>query len=226
MIWLLTFQIAISYAGRPEIRRSPYVPFIDHLGLLYSEPDNLFVLAEPDGARFWFPCNDHPRDKATFSFQLTVPSEMIGVANGSLQDTIQNPDGTRTYLWEDPYPTATYLAVVGVGNYDLLEFNSPDGVPVRNYIYPDLNTEFNSAAQITGEALDWMASQYGPYPFDNFGYMTSRLVGLASETQTMVVLPEISINEETLIHEMAHMWFGDLVTMQWFDDVWRPAPRP
>ena len=68
-----SFQIAISYAGRPEIRRSPYVPFIDHLGLLYSEPDNLFVLAEPDGARFWFPCNDHPRDKAKFAFTITVP---------------------------------------------------------------------------------------------------------------------------------------------------------
>jgi aminopeptidase N len=214
-----SFTIKISYAGEPLVEPSPYVPFLGHVGLFFPG-STIFTLSEPDGAHYWFPCNDHPRDKATFSFQLTVPSEMVGVANGSLQDTIQNPDGTRTYLWEDPYPTATYLAVVGVGNYDLLEFNSPDGIPVRNYIYPDLNTEFNSAAQITGEALDWMASQYGPYPFDNFGYMTSRLVGLASETQTMVVLPEISINEETLIHEMAHMWFGDWVSLNTWADMW------
>lgn len=212
-------EIEIAYQGAPLIQPSPYLPFLGHLGMFFPG-GSVFTLSEPDGAHFWFPCNNHPRDKAYFRFELTVPDDLIGVANGVLIETSVPEEGKKRFVWEHNFPMAPYLAVVAVGNYNLIETTSPGGIPIRHYVHPDLEETFLQSASITGEALDWMVDLYGPYPFEAFGFVTSRLVSMASETQTMVVLPETSINEETVIHEIAHMWFGNWVSLDTWGDMW------
>ena len=221
------FTLVIRYHGEPVFQASPYVPFEDHVGLFFRTDLNLlYVVSEPDGARYWFPCNDHPRDKAGFRFELTVPEKLVGVANGVLVNTATAapnafPDG-RTgdrYTWVEDHPMATYLATVAVGNYVRVEGISPQGIKLRSYVFPKQQAQMEALTPTIGQALDWMSDQFGAYPFDEFGYVTVSGLGGALETQGMVVLGTLS--EEIMIHELAHMWFGDWVSLDSWGEMWR-----
>lgn len=212
------FTIFLDYRGAPIQQSSPFVPFIHHLGLQFVG-ENIFALNEPDGAQYWFPCNDHPLDKATFTFEITVPAGLEAVANGVLAGE-QTGEGLTTYIWEHRAPMATYLATVAVGDYELISGVSPNGIPLTHYVFPDLRQPFEQAAGVTGAALDWMSETFVPYPFESFGFVTTRVIRASLETQTMVILSEHMLNEETVIHEIAHMWFGDWVSMASWADMW------
>ncbi|MCI0398713.1 MAG: hypothetical protein L0322_27805 [Chloroflexi bacterium] len=219
------FTLAVAYQGQPAVEQSPYLGFVDHLGLHYPDGNSLFTIAEPDGARYWFPANDHPLDKATFRFELVVPAGLTAVANGQLLETRPGlmPDGRtgELFIWEHNHPMATYLAVVVVGRYQRLDSQSPGGVPLRHYVFPGLQTEFEEANAITGEAIDWMGDLFGPYPFEAFGLVTVQLPGASMETQTMVLLSDGMIGRRTIAHELAHMWFGDWVSLESWASMWR-----
>ncbi len=213
-----TFALQIAYNGTPATESSRYVPFVGHLGLQFLG-DNIYAVSEPDGAHYWFPSNDHPQDKAAFRFEITVPEGFTGAANGVLLEEIDHGD-TTTFVWEHNYPMATYLATIAVGEYERIDDTSPGGIPLRHYIFPDLELPFTQAASVTGEALDWMSDLFGPYPFETYGFVTTRLIRASLETQTMVILSENMLNEETVIHEIVHMWFGDWVSMESWADMW------
>lgn len=215
------FSLAVAYSGETERRPSEYVGFARWLGLFYTAPDELYILSEPDGSRYWFPINDHPRDKATYRFEVTVPEPFTAVANGTLIDVLSAPDSAQTYIWEEDAPMASYLATIAVGEYERLEGESPAGIPLRHYVFPTQATGFVRTTEITGDALDWMSNLFGGYPFDNFGYVTVSAPGVSLETQTMVLLSTGMIDETTIIHEMAHMWFGDWVSLDSWGEMWR-----
>jgi aminopeptidase N len=222
------FSLAVTYQGEPVREPSPYVGFAEALGLHFVEGQTIYVLAEPDGARYWFPNNDHPRDKAHFRFEVTVPPALTAVANGRLLE-IQADSSTRlpggqngrTFIWEHNYPMATYLATVAIGPYELIEASAPGGVPLRHYVLPELRQEFEAAVAITGEAMAWMSDLFGPYPFEAFGYFTAYAPGASLETQSMVLLAAGMIGQRTVVHELAHMWFGDWVSLDSWSEMWR-----
>ena len=213
------FTIQVVYRGVPIMEASPFVPFINHLGLQFPTTSNLYAVSQPDGAHHWFPANDHPTDKALFRFEITVPAQFTAVANGTLIETLPSGE-TTTYIWEHAYPMATYLATVAVGEYEMIEDRSPAGVPIRHYVFPDVRQPFLEAADVTGEALDWMSDLFGPYPFESFGFVTTRIIRASLETQSMVILSENMLNEETVVHEIAHQWFGNWVSMESWADMW------
>jgi aminopeptidase N len=213
-----SFTIFVDYRGPPIQTGSRYVPFIHHLGLQFL-PGNIYAVSEPDGARYWFPSNDHPLDKATFTIEITVPAGLEAISNGVLTREFSNPDRT-TYIWEHNSPMATYLATVAVGDYEFLPATSPNGTPIGHYYFADLSEPFQQTVSITGEALDWMGEIFGQYPFESFGFVTARVIRASLETQTMVILSENMLNEETVIHEIAHQWFGDWVSMASWADMW------
>ncbi len=220
------FTLELRYAGWPEERPSPYVPFIGSIGLFYGREETIYVLSEPDGARFWFPNNDHPRDKATYRFEVTVPEGVTAVANGTLFAILADtplPDGQPgvTFIWEHNYPMASYLATIAVGEYERIERTSPSGITLRDYLFPGKRAAFERSTANVGEALEWMSELFGPYPFEEFGYVTVYAPGVSLETQTMVLLSTGMMNEETVIHEMAHMWFGDWVSLDSWGEMWR-----
>jgi aminopeptidase N len=219
------FTLAITYRGSPVYEPSPYLRFVDHLGLHYPDGKSIFTIAEPDGARYWFPANDHPRDKATYRFELLVPEGLEAVANGELVSESQAalPDGDlgSLFTWEHDYPMASYLALVVVGPYERLESRSPGGIPLRHYILPEQREEILEATNEIGPVLDWMAELFGPYPFETFGFVTARVPGGSMETQTMVLLSDGMIGKKTAVHELAHMWFGDWVSLDTWAEMWR-----
>jgi aminopeptidase N len=222
------FVLEITYSGEPVTEASAYIPFVSHIGLIRPDDESLYVASEPDGSRYWFPCNDHPRDKATYRFELTVPDGMTGVANGKLigqpkavPDAFPGGKDGKLYIWEHNYPAATAFVTVAVAKYERLDGRSPKGIPLRSYVFPDQVERFQSYENHIGEMIDWLSDQFGPYPFEEFGYVMVRGLGASLETQTMVVLDEAMLNEETLVHEMAHMWFGDWVSLDSWGDIWR-----
>lgn len=222
-----TVNVVVSYHGSPSTEPSAYIPF-PNIGLQPRPPDNIYAASEPDGSRYWFPCNDHPRDKALFSFNVTVPDGMTGVANGTLVEVKQDvpapslPDGLGDlYTWRHAYPMATYLATVSAGDYVRLEGSSPGGVSLRHYVFPDVQAEFEPFETSTGEMMDWLSGLLTPYPFEAYGYMTVIEMGGALETQTMVALSTDVIDERYIMHELVHMWFGDWVSLDSWGKIWR-----
>jgi len=222
------FQIAVQYRGAPPKDRSKYQDYLDYLGL-QATGDLLYVASEPDGARNWFPCNDHPRDKATFRFELTVPEGYTGIANGALSEarigsTPDRPESKTTdfFVWEHRFPMATYLATIAAGKYVRLETVSPKGVLLRHYIWDKYRKDFETNSASIGEALDWMSEKFGAYPFEEFGYtLIKAKKKWALETQANVLVDREFIREKVLVHEMAHMWFGDWVSLDSWQEMWR-----
>lgn len=222
------FDITISYRGSPVLEISRFVTFAPSIGLYFVDKETAYILSEPDGTRYWLPNNDHPRDKAMFRFEITVPDGLTAVANGQLLETISGsaiplPSGTAgtTFVWQHRDPMASYLATIAVGEYQRFDDVSPNGVPIRHYIFPENQADFNRVGHITGEVIDWMSDLFGPYPFENFGFVTADATGASLETQTMVVLSTRMINADTVVHEIAHMWFGNYVSLDSWSEMWR-----
>lgn len=219
------FRLVVTYRGAPAVEPSPYLRQIDHLGLHFTEDRMVFVVSEPDGARYWFPANDQLRDKASFRFEIVVPSDLTAVANGQLLETrpgiLPSGEAGTLFIWDHPYPMAPYLAVVAVGPYERLEDRSPSGVPIRHYVLPDMREEVLEATSEIGQALNWMEATFGPYPFEAFGFVTAPVTGRSMESQTMVLLAHDLIGKRTAVHELAHMWFGDWVGLNSWAEMWR-----
>ncbi|MBN1485280.1 MAG: M1 family metallopeptidase [Chloroflexia bacterium] len=222
------FRLEVAYSGEPLIEPSAYVPFVSHLGLHHQLGQSLFVVAEPDGARYWYPCNDHPRDKAAYRIELAVPAGLVGVANGVLVETQAGgqtlPDGQSgdLYVWEHPSPLASAFVTVAVGDYRRVEGTSPQGVPLRHYVRPEEVATMERLNPTLGAMIDWLGERFGPYPFEAFGYVTVSGLGASLETQSMVILDSGALGDENvMLHEMVHMWFGDWVSLDSWAEIWR-----
>jgi aminopeptidase N len=211
-----TFSVSATYSGRPEPIRliSAGVDF----GWIQT-PQGIYVAAEPDAARTWFPSNDYPTDKATYSFRVTVPKPLTGAANGALIEIVDNGE-TRTFVWELESPMATYLATIVVGEYDRIESAVPDGVLLRDYVPTSYDGELPDAFAITAEALDLLVDWFGPYPFDRYGHIVVFGLGGALETQTLSLMGNRALFAEVTVHELAHQWFGNAVSPAAWDQIW------
>src|SRR5215207_3904074 len=125
------FTVTVEYSGSPDNFTSQSLQF--QTGWVTLD-DGSFVLSEPDGAATFYPVNDHPLDKASFTFRVTVPEPFEVAANGVLTETIDNGT-TSTFLFEVRDPMASYLATVDIDEFDLETSQAENGVPIRNY-YP------------------------------------------------------------------------------------------
>jgi aminopeptidase N len=222
------FTLKISYAGKPTTINSSYLGFLPTGLYMYEKQRQVFAINEPDAARTWFPGNDHPRDRATYTFHLTVPGDLMGVANGTQQgDPTTNTDGTKTYTWDMPNEMSSYLATVAVADYVRVPLDDAGtGVPLAVYVYKKDATAAAKAFSEMGKIIKLEIDKFGPYPFKTYSMVlvNQRSVGL--EAQTMTVLPDVIANAEPaqirqlIDHELAHQWFGDAVSLDTWGDIW------
>ena len=209
-----TFRVAVDYRGVPEVITDPdgsiegWIP----------TDDGAFVVGEPQGSPGWFPCNDNPRDKATFDFAVTVPAGLTAMANGILVSSATS-GGSTTWVWKETDPMATYLATSTLGKFDLTVSTMAGGLPVYVAVDPQL-AKGQVLSKLT-ESVAFYASLYGPYPFNAVGAIvdSAKVVGYSLETQTKPNFPYVP-DEATLVHEISHMWFGDSVTLTQWPDIW------
>ena len=218
------FAVTIAYSGAPMSFKTK----IDVMGW-QKTADGSFTLDEPEGTATWFAVNDTPADKATYTFHLTVPEAYTAVANGVLTSTVPG-HGMLTFNWTMAEPMASYLAAVAVGKFTSETSTSAGGVPIRNYYAPNIASKAHTAFARIGDVVDYFTSVFGPYPFSVYGVVVPDAnTGAAMENQTMslygsdVVTRGMGFPTEAAIflsHELAHQWFGDLVTCKDWSHLW------
>jgi aminopeptidase N len=221
------FTVKVTYGGEPELfasRLSPGVP----LGL-YVNPETrrAYVLGEPDGARAWFPSNDHPLDPALFEFRVEVPKPLTAVTSGQQTSKEDLGDWTRLIYASDD-PMATYLAAMAVGQYEEIAGRTASGVPLRHFVLPGSRAEAERIFADTAPAMVFLEETLGPYPFDSYGHVViDSLEGIALETQTMTTWSQAFVTDipkelaqSVLVHELAHQWVGDAIRLESWQDTW------
>ncbi|WP_426765046.1 M1 family metallopeptidase [Pseudarthrobacter sp. 1G09] len=215
-----TSTITISYGGatgRPQ----------DTTGALYgwvTTPDGAMVVNEPDGAPTWFPVNDDPQDKATYSFRITVPEGKTAIANGLPGDDPETHSGWTTWSWEAADPMASYLATASVGDFTLSYGEGPRGLPIINAVDSGVTgpalVKTNAALALQPQMIRYLSDLFGRYPFEAFGAIVDDdSVDYALETQTRPVYSEAA-DEDTVVHELGHQWFGNSVSPADWKDIW------
>ncbi|MFJ2725122.1 M1 family metallopeptidase [Streptomyces collinus] len=210
------FHVTVSYSGTPKPVSDPdgsadgWIP----------TDDGAFVAGEPQGAMTWFPANNHPKDKSSYDFTITVPKGRTAVANGVLRG-VRTANGRTTFRWHQAEPMAAYLATATVGKFKTEQYTTSDGIQVYNAVD---SREAHAAAPVLKKlpsVLKWESKLFGPYPFRAAGSIVDHApdVGYALETQSRPLYdsaPDVS----TLVHESAHQWFGDSVSLTAWKDIW------
>lgn len=218
------FNVAVAYGGSPKALEDP--TFEDPTGeykLGWQWFGNAsHVLSEPVGASTFYPANDEPTDKATFRFEITVPEGYTAVANGVL-DRARTVAGGKRFSWRMDQPMTTWLATVQVNNkYDALRVRTASGLPIRVYTTPGAGRgDADSYAKVR-KMIPFIESIAGPYPFESYGSVTVDDPGLyyALETQGMSTFPAGWADQSVVMHEVAHQWFGNAVTIENWADIW------
>ena len=216
-----TFECAVSYHGVPE---AIYDAGFDDVGWAQYET-GVFVVSEPNGAMSWYPSNNHPLDKASYSFEITVPKPYIAVANGT-QTNVQDNGEARTYIFNEDDLMASYLATVSIAEFIVEEkVGALTGLPISNYVEKSLlkNADF-SAFDIQDEMIAYLSEIFGPYPFDEIGgIVPDAPFGGGLETQPRPVYGREVLDENSeylIVHELAHQWFGNSLALNEWEDMW------
>jgi aminopeptidase N len=216
------FTVAVAYTGDPQRHIDPDGSdegWVD-------TADGAFVVNEPVGAMAWMPCNNHPADKATYDFELTVPTGKEGIGNGELVSPPEdNGDGTTTWRWATEDPMATYLSTSTVGDFDFTPSTTTLGLPVYDFIHSGFTQPEKDLATVVIErqedVIAYFTGIYGAYPFDSAGSVVDDAdVGYALEVQTKAHYSSSTVPPTTFAHEIAHQWFGDSVTLTTWKDIW------
>ncbi|MEU1042670.1 M1 family metallopeptidase [Streptomyces sp. NPDC005907] len=211
-----TFHVRVGYSGTPETITDPDG---SEEGWLRTA-DGALALGEPTGSAAWFPGSHHPGDKASYDIAVTVPAGLRAVSNGELRSETSGR-GRSTFRWHTAEPMASYLAMVAIGRYDIRRSTTKSGLPLYVAVDP---AEAKASAKVLArlpEILAWEEDAFGPYPFSAAGAVVDDAdgVGYALETQTRPVFPGAP-DTATLVHELAHQWFGDSVTPESWQDMW------
>jgi puromycin-sensitive aminopeptidase len=191
---------------------------------------------EATDARRAFPCFDEPDRKAVFGVTLVVPEDLLAISNEREISREPAGEGRVRIRFADTMPMSTYLVAFVVGPLEATEPVDVDGVPLRVIHAPGKGRLTGFALEIGAFALRFFADYYGiPYPgskldmvalpdfaqgaMENLGCITYREAALLVDPAT-ATQPELQAVADTVAHEIAHMWFGDLVTMRWWNGIW------
>lgn len=212
------------------------IQFIAGNQSLNRNDEFLYTLLVPDRARTLFPCFEQPNLKATFTLQLDVPTEWKAVSNTYItKEEIKSTGKTVTFAPTEPL--STYLFSFVAGKLEQKEYTEGDRKISAYYreTDPDKVAQLDTIFKQVAASLNWLEEYTDvPYPFAKYdfiilpgfqyGGMEHTGATLYNDTQMFLSnnpTPDEELRRTQLIaHETAHMWFGDLVTMNWFDDVW------
>ena len=231
------FTVRVSYLGTPQEHTDPDSSIEGWIRACSTSGnpatcDGAFVVNQPIGAMTWFPSNNYPTDKALFRTAVTVPSTHKAIGVGEIESQVANGDGTTTWTWFEDDPTATYLTTATVGLFGLttapmVEDTTSQSLPVYTAIDSGCSPANTAASTLalseTPQIINFFNDYYGTYPFDSTGAVVDRTTGIgyALEVQTKPHYPSCtSTLRPTIVHELAHQWFGNTVTLATWSDIW------
>ncbi|GAB2833288.1 M1 family metallopeptidase [Actinocorallia aurea] len=216
-----TFVVTVAYHGVPQRIDDET---LGTSGWIATD-DGVTALNQPFGAATYYPVNDTPQDKATYSVTVTAPSDLTALANGE-KTREKTSQGKTTVTWRMRQPMASELAMLTIGKYNVTEGKTEAGIASVTAVDTALDTGQGAAFfATTNTVTDWMARTWGRYPFGSTGGIVDRVgVGYALETQSRSVYdigtPGRLPSTGTIAHELAHQWFGDSVTPALWKDIW------
>ncbi|MFG1797498.1 M1 family metallopeptidase [Nocardia sp. NPDC049149] len=204
------FAVTVDYSGVAADTKGN--------GWTYSPSGGAFAAGEPHSATTWFPLNDTPLDKATMSLRATVPKAWGVASNGKQVSDTPAANGKHTVAWEAKDPIVGYLATIAIEKFTKLSQKRADGTPLESFFAPNAVQKQSLEKQVP-KVLDFEEQLYGKYPFESGGgiYVDTDLQ-FSLETQTRpIYAPWVDLN--TVIHENAHQWWGDSVSVKQWKDV-------
>jgi len=219
-----TFQVVVNYSGKPgEIKQGDLQPWL-------ATDGEWIVAGEPESSAWWYPANDHPSDPALMDVSIRVPAGMKAISVGRLESAdAGNEKNFDTWHWIARQPMASYLNFMAIGQFELKQ-GVDQGLPYVYAVSEKLTAEQRKTAfaalLTTGRRIRTLERMFGPYPFTELGGIVPahRLWFGGLETQTRPVYEARSILNRgfepgLLDHELAHMWFGDNVTVRQWNDI-------
>jgi aminopeptidase N len=246
-VWDLTGSLSFSHVGDSLVvsLTDPVTPgvnrtiFVQYSGTPWNEGPGKFggfwfhpyvsyqmgvgvYSASPSMGRCMFPCWDHPSDKATFEFHVTVDDTVEVVANGAFQG-VNFSGGKATWSWLLSQPMSTYLAALSASEYvDLVDSTYSW---IHYYVYPNEISDAQGSFQNVNFMMDELVSRFGPYPWtgSKFSYVETPKGDMEHTTEVYHLQSLINgqtNNDPILAHEMGHMWWGNCVTEADWNDVW------
>ena len=220
-----TFVTRVVYDGIPQ---TIIDPVLGDAGVFHTD-DGVVIIGQPDVAATWFPANDHPIDKASYDIDITVPTGLEALSNGVLEGR-SSRNGWTTWRWHAREPMATYLATATVGQFDLTSYRV-GGIRYIDALDPALPPEVYDIAAASlarePEIVEFLSEYFGRYPFNASGGIvdSSDAWGFALENQTRPIyapgfFDSQESGESVVVHELAHMWYGDSVALARWSDIW------
>lgn len=212
------FTTVVEYAGVPREHTDPDGSTEGWV----RTPDGAVALGEPVGAMTWLPSDNTPGDKARFTFKVTVPSGVQVVANGDLASRVRRGSDT-TWTWRVEDRMSTYLATIAIGKFNVYteHTRSITGRRISLWSFADPTTDSSASIRaMLPDVIRFEEKLFGPYPFTSAGVIIDDAqVGYALETQSRPFFP-FGTSAATVVHEMAHQWYGDSVTLRDWHDIW------
>ncbi|MEU1165706.1 M1 family metallopeptidase [Streptomyces sp. NPDC005921] len=220
-----TVTVCVTYTADPR-RTLPYTAWV-------PTADGFAICPQPNAAHTVFPCNDHPSDKADFTFRVTVPNGVRGVANGLLTRTENLPGDRTAYSYRSRSPIATELVQITVGDYVVQDRQGPHGLPLRDVVPAPGRAALEPALALTPGQVAWLEDRLGTaFPFETYGLLPCNsddpeafdFTGLETQTLTLYK-PNFLLQAEPkigshMMHELVHSYFGNLVSPATWADLW------
>lgn len=219
------FTLAVTYHAKPRtglhfVKPAPEDP---------TRPMQAWTFGQPRYHSHWFPCHDEPNDRATTEILVTVPAQFLTVSNGNLLSVTDN-GATKTHHWRHDVPHAAYLVSLVVCDFAVVE-DSYNGKPVNYYVRKDRKEQAPLLMGKTPQMMRFFSEFTGvEYPYDKYAQTVVELYTGAMEhttatTHSFSLLPDerAALDMEVVpvvAHELAHQWFGDLITCRDWPNGW------
>ena len=222
-----TFKVKVAYGGNPRVARTP--PWVGGFTWAKTKSGAHWVATscQGEGADLWWPCKDHPSDKpAGMDLRITVPKGLLVAANGTLQER-KVEDAKERFHWKVASPVSNYCIALNIAPYVEIRdtYQSVDGtkVPFVLYVLPESEERARPFAKQFLAHLNWFERTLGPYPFRHEKYGVVETPHLGMEHQTIIAYGNGWRDEDydwLHHHELAHEWWGNLVTCSDWKDMW------
>ena len=216
------FSVVVRYTGTPHPIASPW-------GALGWEElsDGALVASQPIGAPSWYPCNDHPADKASYRIAVTAPSAYTVVANGRLV-THDVAASTTRWVYDQPVPTASYLATVQIGRYVQSQISDSRPAPIPQTVaFPArLRARVTHDFARQPQMMALFEELFGLYPFGEYAVVVADdVLDVPVEAQGLSTFGTNHVDgrrgsERLVAHELAHQWFGNSLTVAGWRHIW------